>query len=277
MKLTVMLDCNGQPREALPVRAIPYFTRWMACPSVITNSFAQAEDRKRIRDVLSWRILDGEIRKVRPFDWEHVYIAMAAHEEKIPRTDSGTDDWRRESVNALPASTFVWLDEFEIGFKRAFATELFAEFGNDEQRALEEVLDVAPLLPPGSFDAIMEGFVAPGFRNFVAQTKALTGSEQIDHAMKDAPPEPKTWEQTAYSIGSKWMEEQIQLAKEGKKLSWQNSKSKSCPGVNAIAEFVEGELSNQGIKGKRGRFLDQETIKRAALTGITGRHRTGKK
>ena len=75
-----------------------------------------------------------------------------------------------------------------------------------------------------------------------------------------------SWEQQARAIGLGWMLEQRKLIKEA---DW--------PGVEAIAKHVEGELSTREITGKRGKYLDWETIKREALTGITGRKAKGKK
>jgi hypothetical protein len=75
-----------------------------------------------------------------------------------------------------------------------------------------------------------------------------------------------TWQQKARSIGEKWMLEQRNLRD---KKNW--------PGVTEIAKHVEGELSTRGITGSRGRFLDWETIKRHALTGLTERKPKGKK
>lgn len=68
------------------------------------------------------------------------------------------------------------------------------------------------------------------------------------------------WKLKAREIGGAWMLKQEKI--NGKK-----------PTVAAIAEYLEGELSNRNITGMRGKFLDKETIKREALTGITGRAR----
>jgi hypothetical protein len=75
-----------------------------------------------------------------------------------------------------------------------------------------------------------------------------------------------SWEQQARAFGQGWMLEQRKLLKEA---DW--------PGVEAIAKHVEGVLSTREITGKRGKYLDWETIKREALTGITGRKAKGKK
>ncbi len=66
------------------------------------------------------------------------------------------------------------------------------------------------------------------------------------------------WMTQAWSIGESWM-----LAEE-KRIGTR-------PTVEQIAKHAEGELSTRGITGPRGKFLDWETIKREALTGITGR------
>lgn len=75
---------------------------------------------------------------------------------------------------------------------------------------------------------------------------------------------PGSWQAQAYELGKAWM--LSEEARTGKR-----------PGQTAIAAYLEGELSNRGIKGPRGLFLDRETIRREALKGITGRPKNGTK
>jgi hypothetical protein len=82
-------------------------------------------------------------------------------------------------------------------------------------------------------------------RQFVAQAGAG----------RTAKPE---WMRQAWEIGTEWM--RTEEKRTGKR-----------PTVVAIAKHVEGELSTRGITGTRGKYLDWESIKRNALTGITGR------
>ncbi|WP_159878808.1 hypothetical protein [Aquitalea denitrificans] len=72
-----------------------------------------------------------------------------------------------------------------------------------------------------------------------------------------------SWIKIARELGEKWMLEQEKL-------------NKKKPGQIAIAKYVEGELSNRGVKGPRGRFLVADTIRKEALKGITGRKPNGK-
>jgi hypothetical protein len=59
-------------------------------------------------------------------------------------------------------------------------------------------------------------------------------------------------------------------------VAWVKQQNKM-PSVEQIAKHVEQELKRKDIKGARGDYLDWQTIKREALTGITGRKSKGKK
>ena len=72
-----------------------------------------------------------------------------------------------------------------------------------------------------------------------------------------------SWQAEAWNIGYEWM------------LDIKNTTGK-IKSQKAIANYVEGELTNRGIMGKRGHFLDENTIRREALKGITGRKPNGK-
>lgn len=100
--------------------------------------------------------------------------------------------------------------------------------------------------------ALPDGFEAP------PASKEKTTSEKYEI--------PESWQYKARALAQQYMDEQRALRA-----------PKNWPGVIEIAKFVEGELTRRGITATRGRFPDWETIKREALTGITGRKRNGKK
>lgn len=101
-------------------------------------------------------------------------------------------------------------------------------------------------------------------RAFVAEAGLLGCIDEDEvEALPVAPPASggvatQTWIPQARRIGEGW-------------LCAEEKRTAKRPTVVAIARYVEGELSNLGITGVRGKFLDWETIKREALTGITGR------
>ncbi len=64
----------------------------------------------------------------------------------------------------------------------------------------------------------------------------------------------------ARKIGGAWMRKQEEI--NGKK-----------PSLDVISKYVADDFISRNIRGVRGKFLSPETIKRQALTGITGRAR----
>lgn len=103
----------------------------------------------------------------------------------------------------------------------------------------------------------------------VSEVKAIEKAESID-VMVPSKAEPnrndkleESWQFQARQIGEQWLKQRRSAGEN--------------PGVIAISRYVEGELTNRNIKGKRGKFLDWETIKKEAMTGITGRKAKGKK
>lgn len=74
---------------------------------------------------------------------------------------------------------------------------------------------------------------------------------------------PGRLEYDARQIGEEWM-----LAEE--------TRTGERPGVDTIAKYVEEELKNRDRRGPRGDYWDWQTVKKEALTGITGRKANGK-
>lgn len=110
--------------------------------------------------------------------------------------------------------------------------------------------------------AMQEGHPLADFLPFAAHASPSKGTQRAPAGKKWEV--AGAWEHEARAIGEAWM-----LAEE--------QRTGERPGVEAIARYVEGELSNRGTTGKRGKFPDWETIKREALTGITGRKAKGRK
>jgi hypothetical protein len=91
------------------------------------------------------------------------------------------------------------------------------------------------------------------------EAETVEGNNKIKNESRQT----KEWKAKARKIGEQWMKAERNEGRD--------------PGVIKIAKYLEGELSNQNIRGSRGKFLDWETIKREALTGITGKQPSGKR
>lgn len=156
MKLTVSLMDNGKPREAIPVRAIPFVTGWNFSPDAIANAFAQTDEARRMKGVGSFRTTANRLTQVKAIDWEHVKVSMDGLDDKLPRSPAGYSEWRSKSIELLPAGTFVWLDEFATAFQIDFSPSNWLPNCRKEYPAL----DFDPMLPEGAESIIYEGFPA---------------------------------------------------------------------------------------------------------------------
>jgi hypothetical protein len=130
-------------------------------------------------------------------------------------------------------------------------------------------------------------FFSPGFLNTstpgnhgvrLSEFAAWAASEM---KWDDLPPElaamaPATPAESAADARKKW-ETPGRLEYEAREIAkkWMNLQSKK-PGVDAIAKHVEGELKKLNRTAPRGDYWDWKTIKKEALTGITGRKANGK-
>lgn len=121
----------------------------------------------------------------------------------------------------------------------------------------------------GFADVLPDDFLETTNENAVVDNKSIEQLNEIDQAKpieaiagpgrcsRFEHEETKAWKAKALEIGESWMTKERTAGKD--------------PGIVEIAKYVEGELSNLNITGKRGKFLDWETIKREALKGITGK------
>jgi hypothetical protein len=99
---------NG--REAVPVRLMPFLTRWRLSPDVLILLFAGQHPHFHERWKLkAWREQGGPLKRS---DWGMLEITEVVAEQ--------FSDWKREAIEFLPGDVFAWRDEFEAEFHRLF-------------------------------------------------------------------------------------------------------------------------------------------------------------
>lgn len=92
--------------------------------------------------------------------------------------------------------------------------------------------------------------------------KTEANLEQAEKNTKSETDKTKEWRAKAREIGEDFIGAERKKGRD--------------PGVNAVAKHVDGEFKRLDIRGKRDDYLDWQTIKKEALTGITGRPPNGK-
>lgn len=199
---------------------------------------------------------DGRCAPILPKEWDGISDKLQAlsnnlrSAEKIAGESRPT--WLHESIPLLPAGVFVWKDEFAKVFGRDFSP---LRYGFTGERVGDRELNFSPLIPVDLQGKVIEGFATNAAHHDTELRGAPKNHVSIPHWEN-----PERLEFLAREIGKQWM-----------------GKTKPKPGVDAIAQHVEGELKRRNKTGPRGDYWDWQTIKKEALTGITGRKANGKK
>ena len=105
-------------REALPVRAIPYYSAWRLPPDLLANEFSLGtiELCSWLRHTPTYHMVNDEPVKILASEWNDSDLALKSLAIKLKsefkNDDQGHEAWRTNSVTKLPAGAFVWLDDF---------------------------------------------------------------------------------------------------------------------------------------------------------------------
>ena len=165
--MNVVVVING--REAVPVRAIPLLTNWETMsPDIVSRALAWDEDAMYFEGLQAFQFDDGQ-RAVPATWWENMarrQLKALSHAIKAVQIthETGLQEWRRKSLEVLPAGVFVWKDEFEPMHCRRYGPDGTTLLKNGAQLTEKEharvvALDFDPFIP----DKDMQGLVMEGF------------------------------------------------------------------------------------------------------------------
>lgn len=155
MNVVILID----NREAIPVRAIPFVTGWTMSPDVVASSLAMTDLITRLREVSAYHWSEGVATPMLPKEWDGIEAELQILSDRLKATETFDQEnyptWRRESIPTLPESCFVWRDEFENAFRRAYAKDRMTFL---DDREGERELNFRPRVPPKLVPVVMEGF-----------------------------------------------------------------------------------------------------------------------
>lgn len=125
-----------QGREAIPIRAIPLLTDWeVLSPDVCAKAFAGDEvSAQHFENMSTYRLeKDGSYTAIVSRWWANWVVRELDACAERTQADGISDEvgyalWRLESIELLPAGTFVWRDEFEAAYQ--------AEYGPESMRVI---------------------------------------------------------------------------------------------------------------------------------------------
>lgn len=212
--VTVLVD----GRAAIPVRAIPLFTRWRMSPDELAAQLARSRPTAKLRNTHAYHLVNAKPVRVHAAEWEPVVCGFAALESRIrrerpyeqsPQDDhEGLDEWIRESVVSLPEGVFVWRDEFV----RDFVSDCHRLMSSEEiellrrKAAVNETHYLLSYAPMELGQGRMHAVVFEGFQHPVSGEPETGEAEQQRH--DEQPPVPTTgrqgddWKAAARTLAS---------------------------------------------------------------------------
>jgi len=148
-------------REAVPVRAIPFIAGWMLSPDVVAKTFAKTDHWVTRLDGVAAHYLsaDGKYSPMLAKEWDGIEADLKILSDKLKAAEAFDQEnyptWRQQSILRLPASCFVWRDEFEEAFRHSYSPEHLTLL---DERPGDRELNLSPRIPEELAEAVMQGF-----------------------------------------------------------------------------------------------------------------------
>lgn len=146
-------------REIIPVRHISYVTGWDVSPDVVAKILSHSETFQHFGELYAYHMQTGAPVKMLPKEWNVILADLDILAEALKEGETFEHkhypQWRVQSIEKLPPSTFVWKDEFEQAY--TYARDPYRWSYTEEIDGIR-ALNLHPLLPPGMKEFVFEGF-----------------------------------------------------------------------------------------------------------------------
>ena len=181
-----MPDIILNERKIAPIRLLPFLTGWwQLSPDKLVSMLAQEEKWYNI-NLSSYHLKPNtDYSMMLPKEWDVIISDLSILSHSLKANEDTTHDsypeWRKQSIHCIPASTFVWMDEFEVAYSRAFARHHFVI---ENERSGDRELNFDPRIPQELGDCIYEGFesLLPPLRK---KDKQFSATDKITKTQKE--------------------------------------------------------------------------------------------
>jgi hypothetical protein len=159
MKLVVTINS----REAIPVRALPWATRWYFGAAEVAEVLAGDLQADGFPAVAAYWWEAGEVRAIEPSYWANVVVGNV---ESAVQEIADRQQRQIEATKRIPAEAFVWRDEWEAAYTNApdgpgALEKLVEDDPSLAANVAERRLDLDALLSPQVRAIVMESSESP--------------------------------------------------------------------------------------------------------------------
>ncbi len=186
-----MSDLTIENRPVIPVRMIPFVTGWKLSPDVVVEMLSKSKKWHRVF-IPSFHLMpDNSYQPMLPKEWDVFgsdlkILSNTLHAEEIVEGEH-YPEWRKRSIETLPAGTFVWLDDLKAAYKKVNSRTT-----SRDERPGDLDLNLQPFLNPEMRKLVFEGFylesIKHGHVDYIPQENQTQGTtitfNELHHYMQ---------------------------------------------------------------------------------------------
>jgi len=152
-----MPELSIDNRTLIPVRLIPFVTGWKFHPDLLVTMLAKSDKWYRVY-IPSFHLgTDNTCQPMLPKEWDVFIDDLEILSDTLHAGDSvegeSYPDWRKRSIEVIPESTFVWLDDLIAAYQKANSQTIFTD-----ERPGDYELNLQPHMVPEMRKLVFKGF-----------------------------------------------------------------------------------------------------------------------
>jgi len=152
-----MKELSIDNKQIIPVRLIPFVTGWKLSPDVVVKMLSKSDKWNRIYIPSFHLSADNSYQPMLPKEWDVFNDDLEILSDTLHASDTIEGEsyptWRKRSIEVIPESTFVWLDDLITAYKTVNSHIIFTD-----ERAGDRELNLQPYLIPEMRKLVFEGF-----------------------------------------------------------------------------------------------------------------------
>lgn len=152
-----MKELRIDNKPIIPVRLIPFVTGWKLSPDVVVKILAKSDKWNRVYIPSFHLSADNTYQPMLPKEWDVFNDDLEILSDTLHAGDKVEGEsyptWRKRSIEVIPGSTFVWLDDLKKTYETVNSRIIFTE-----ERPGDRELNLQPYMTPEERKLVFEGF-----------------------------------------------------------------------------------------------------------------------
>ena len=167
-----MPELSIDNRTLIPIRLIPFVTGWKLSPDVVVKMLAKSDKWNRVFIPSFHLNSDNTYQPMLPKEWDVFDDDLEILSDTLHAGDKVEGEsypiWRKQSIEAIPESTFVWLDDLITAYQKVNSHIIITK-----ERQGDRELNLQPYMTPEMRNIVFEGFdlkpMNQDYTNYITQ------------------------------------------------------------------------------------------------------------